>query len=378
MNKANNTARRVCIVCDIWESGGIEAFLYNILTHINTEIFKIDIVTSELRESIFFNDLQNNGIRFFELSGNRYNFRQNFGLFRKHLSTHSYDVIHINAYQATSSYYAKIAKSSGIAFRILHSHNNALKKDLLSTLKLVVHDIYKILYTKYATQWWACSSQAASFMFSKKIINNKLYQIIPNAINLETFRFNPATRNCIREEMDLQDYLVIGHVGRLCKQKNQSFLLDVFQQIKQNHKKSRLLLIGDGADREKLEKKAAMLGITESVRFYGNTDRVSDLLMAMDIFFFPSIFEGFGTAVLEAQASGLPVLCSEQIPKEAIPTRLAHSVSLSLGAGEWAMRGLELYYTHKQDRQYAIDDLYQLGFDIQSLALQIEHSYMDS
>lgn len=281
---------------------------------------EIDLVAACLKESVFTEGLRCRGIRFCELSGNIRNLKANFRMFSDLLRERNYDAVHLNLYQGLSLYYAVLAEKAGVPIRIAHSHNTALRKSSGRALKLLLHKAGRAMFTRAATELWACSSAAAEFLFDPQVMEERGYRFIPNGIETQRFRFDPVVREQVRAELGLMNSFVIGNVGRLCYQKNQDFLLDVFAEVLKRKPDSRLLLVGEGEDEDKLKKKAQRLGLAEKVLFYGTTDRVERLYWAIDVFAFPSRFEGLGIAAVEAQAAGLPVVCSEQVPEEALLT----------------------------------------------------------
>lgn len=321
--------RKICIYCETWESGGIESFLHNVLCHMDLSDLEVDIVVACLRPSIFTESLEKLGVQFIELSGNPRKIFENRRKIKRLLREKRYDVLHLNAFQGLQLSLLRAAKRAGIPVRIAHSHNTALRQSATRWLKMPVHRLSSMLFSDSATDLWACSSDAASFMFPRHVLQKKSWQFIPNGIDLERFRFDAQQRGEVRRELGVSDCFVIGSVGRLCYQKNQAFLLDVFAALMKQRPNSRLLLVGEGEDRQQLEEKAAKLGIADSVIFYGVTDHVERLLWAMDAFAFPSRFEGLSIAAVEAQAAGLPVLCSEHIPSETLLTPQAIRVPLS-------------------------------------------------
>lgn len=310
--------RKICIYCETWESGGIESFLHNVLCHMDLANLDIDIVVACLRPSIFTEPLEKLGIQFVELSGNPRKIADNRQKFKRLLREKQYDVLHLNAFQGLQLSLLRTAKRAGVPVRIAHSHNTALRKSKTWRLKMLVHRASSLLFSDNATDLWACSSDAARFMFPHRVLQNKAWRFIPNGIDLERFRFDAQQREEARRELGVSDCFVVGNVGRLCYQKNQEFLLDVFAVLIKQRPNSRLLLVGEGEDRQQLMEKAAKLGIVDNVIFYGVTDHVERLLWAMDVFVFPSRFEGLGIAAVEAQAAGLPVVCSEFIPDETL------------------------------------------------------------
>jgi glycosyltransferase involved in cell wall biosynthesis len=328
-------------------------------------------VAEKLSDSIFTQPLRDRGVRFCELSGNTRNIYKNERMFRKLLSERRYDVAHFNLYQGLSLRYVRLARQAGVPVRIAHSHNTDLRKSFTRPLKLWLHTQAKERYTGDATDLWACSGAAAKFLFSQQELDQKGFQFIPNGIDTERFRFDSNVRETVRKELGLTDKFVVGCVGRLCYQKNQTFLLDVFAELLKTHSKSSLLLVGDGELRGVLEEKARRLGIAGNVLFYGTSDHVEQLMWAMDALAFPSLFEGFGIVAIEAQAAGLPVVCSEHIPEEARLT--AAVLPLDAGAPVW---GEALYALNgRADRAFGTEQVKQAGFDIFDVAGMIAEVY---
>ncbi len=373
MLEEGNGKRRVCIFCERWESGGIESFLRNVLNHADISELDIDIVAAEIKESVFTKPLQELGVRFVELSGNQRKLASNYRKFRKLLNERKYDAVHVNAFQALSLYYLYLAQQAGVPVRIAHSHNTALRKSLAKELKLFVHRRARIKFTRFSTELWACSKAAAMFLFSPKELEKRGFRFIPNGIDTDRFRFDPGVRLQIRNELHVNDRWVIGSVGRLCEQKNQSFLMDVFAEIKKRRKDSVLLLVGEGSDRHMLEEKAACLKISDSVIFYGTSDKVERLLWAMDVFVLPSLFEGLPVSLVEAQAAGLPVVCSDGITDEAYLTEPLKALDLNAGAAAWAgqISGLGL-----GERAAYAEYISKAGFDIRDVAQLVKAGWM--
>lgn len=357
--------RRLCLFCETWASGGIESFLFNVLTHADLTGLEVDLVAAQIADSVFAQPLEALGVRFVELSGSVRKVGENHRRFRQLLEQWRYDVVWVNAYQALSLAYLRLAKEAAIPVRIAHSHNTALRKSLTRPLKLALHRWSRLRFGACATHRWACSTPAARFLFG-----GRDFRFIPNGIDTARFRFDPQLRQQVRRELGWENTLVMGNVGRLCYQKNQDFLLDVFSAVHKARPDSRLLLVGRGDDRPALEKKARSLGLENAVCFYGVTDQVEQLFWAMDLFLFPSRFEGLGIVAVEAQASGLPVLCSTQVPPEAAVTDRVSRLELRAGPGPWARQALDTQPVI--DRDAAADQVAAAGFEVRSVAAEIE------
>lgn len=367
--------KRVCCFCETWESGGIESFLCNVLSRMDFSQLEVDLVAAEIRESIFTAELQRQGVRFYELSGNQRNLFRNWPAFLALLRERKYDVIHFNVFQGLSLFYVHLARQAGIPVRIAHSHNTALRKSRTRCLKQRVHLLGRAFFSGEATAWWACSAAAASFMFSQGVLTHQGFRLIPNGIETERFRFHGGERAQVREELGLSRAFVIGHVGRLCQQKNQIFLLDIFSELVKRRPESRLLLAGTGELEPLLRKRSSELGIAEQVIFFGVTDKIERLLWAMDAFVFPSLFEGLGIAVVEAQAAGLPVFCSEHVPEEARVTSQFHTIRLCESPLRWA-DALLAASIPDTDRAAGADQVREAGFEIDDVAREIQEAYL--
>jgi len=231
---------------------------------------------------------------------------------------HEYDVLWDNECMFNDMTPLKLAKEFGIPVRIAHSHNpQNMDLSLRGRGQEVLHRTQRPRLGKYANALWACSEHSARWACPAMDIP---HAIIANAIDVRAFRHNRRVRQEVRDQYDLADCLVVGHVGRLQYQKNQGFLLEAFARLKVREPRARLVLAGDGPDLTDLEAKAVSLGIAHDVLFLGVRDDVPRLMQAFDIFAMPSHFEGLGMAALEAQAAGLPCVLSDAVPREAAVT----------------------------------------------------------
>ena len=363
--------KKVCIYCEKWGSGGIESFIVNTLEHMDRTSIKIDIVVACIISDLFINRLNDMQISIHELSGQTCDFFGNYRKFCDELKTKKYDVVHINAYVATTSLFAVAAQQRGVKKVIIHSHNSNLRKSWLRPLKLVVHNICKHSLMYCATDFWACSRKAEEFMFPKSV-NNKEVAIVPNGIDTERFAFNEQIRTQERKRLGVTGKIVIGNIGRISDQKNQEFLIDIFESIHRKAEDTVLLVIGDG-DIGELKAKVTLAGITDEVIFYGPSSHVESLLNAMDIFVFPSKFEGFGIVAVEAQCNGLNTFCSSAVPGDVSITSLCHKIPLTLNAAEWAEHILNSNIRINRDG-YA-KQVKESGYDIVQTSKWIQCEY---
>ena len=362
--------RKICVFCETWGSGGIESFLHNVLLCMDLTGLEIDIVAEMIGESLFTDHLRDAGVRFVELSGSIRKPLSNFRAFRSLLRRRKYDAVHLNIYQGMSLYYARLAQKAGVPVRIAHSHNSALRKSAARLIKQGIHRFFSLRCTDSATDLWACSHEAAAFMFPREALRTRGHRFIPNGIDTARFRFRGDVREQIREELGLEGAFVVGHVGRLCYQKNQRFLLSMLPALLRLRPESRLLLVGEGEDLDGLRRYAGELGISDKVIFYGVSGQVETLLWAMDAFALPSRFEGLCIVAVEAQAAGLPLLCSEGVTKEAGITALARWEPLDPELWAKVLAG-----TPDAERQSSADSVREAGFDVARVGKSIEEAY---
>lgn len=222
----------------------------------------------------------------------------------------NYDVVHSNM-NTLSVFTLRAAKMAGIPVRIAHSHSTANRKEWKKTFaKNLLRPFSKV----YATHYCACSEIAGRWLFGNRTFDRGEVIIINNAIDLDRFKFNVEIRQKLRDRLKVSDELVVGHIGRFCQQKNQLFLLNVFQELLKVKPSSKLLLIGNGEMDDELKFKAYEMNLSGSVIFAGVKRLPEDYYQAMDCFVLPSLYEGLGMVAVEAQVSGLPCIVSNNVP----------------------------------------------------------------
>jgi len=293
---------------------------------------------------------------------------------KKFFSSNSknYCAIWVNFCNLSNLDYLKYAKRYNIRKRIIHSHNS---KNMYSKILGLVHIINKQFVEKYATDFWACTEMAGHWFFNKSIYKNHDVKIINNAIDVEKFRFNTNTKELYLNKLKLKDKLVIGHVGRFQLQKNHDFLIDIFYEVYKKNSNVNLLLVGQGVEKERIEKKVKNLNLESNVQFLGVRDDVPNIMKSIDLFLFPSLFEGLGLVLIEAQASGIPVIASgDFIPHEVKMSDNFEFLSLKQDPKIWADKVLEyIYIANKSDANIKI--IRQKGYDIKIEAKKIQNFF---
>ena len=256
-------------------------------------------------------------------------------------------------------------------FDILASKSGGAKKicvrscNASSSESKVQHIIFKILrpfFNRFIDVKIAPSCLAAEYTFGKKAVKKNEVIFLHNAVDLDVYYYNEEGRKKIREEFNIDSQqLVIGHIGRFNNQKNHSFLLDIFKEINNYNSSSVLILVGTGENKQQIISKIKKLGLDNSVILTGIRSDVTDLLSAMDVFIFPSFYEGMPNTIIEAQATGLPCVLSDSITKEAKITNLLHYVSLNETSQEWCKVALNSKVEmRKQPRNNFISNRYNI------------------
>ncbi len=299
-------------------------YLYQDKKRVSMDLMTINPVNDSLRA-----ELERNGNRNYVLSCRNSNPAKYIRKLTKIIKNNHYDVVHVHGNSATMSVELLAAKLGGCKVRIAHSHNTRCNHEKINE---VLMPVFSGLYTDCC----ACSIEAGEFLFG-----DKEYYVMNNGLYFEKYRFNDEVRNKIRSEHGLDGKYVVGHIGRFAPQKNHTFLFDAFSELLKINKDAALLLVGEGELLEDTKAQAAKLGIDDKVIFYGTTDRVYEVVQAMDVFAFPSIFEGLGIVALEAQASGLGCVASTEVPQKAKCVNNMEFLSLTGNERKWAERLLE-------------------------------------
>lgn len=295
-------------------------------------------------------------------------------VFYKYLKLHNYNTVHIHSEVAYKHFlYALAAKIAGVEQIIVHSHSSSIDGNNKG-LKYFCHIILRTLVNKLGTDFLACSEPAAEWMFTKKTLNSSRFRFLHNGIAPNSYKFSMIKRNEKRKDLGITTNVVLGHVGALKKVKNQERILDIIKDI--NDSNYKLILIGDGEDKEKLVKKAKEFGIESQVLFLGSRTDVADLLQAIDVIVFPSFFEGIPMALIEAQATGIPVVASDTINKAIKINSNIRFVSLEEGNSIWIEAIKEVQNNQLEDLGNINVSL--SSYNIESSAEELRKVYMNA
>lgn len=354
----------------ISRNGGVQSVVNNYYNHMNLEENQIDFLTLLPGDKEMEDEWKKRGCNIYKIGGSE---EKNLYLFCKEIEKffqkhHDYDVIH--SHQTNLDlFYLREAKKWKIPVRILHAHSTNCD---ISKFRMLILKLTSKLYANY---FFACSEEAGKFIFGKKIKNDERFYVINNAIDVEKYIYNSKIREEQRNKNNIENNFVIGNVARMVEIKNHEFLLKVFKEILAINKDAKLLLIGNGPLEEKLKKDAKELKIDKNVIFYGVTNKVNDLLQAMDVFILPSLFEGVPLTVIEAAASGTKYVISDKINSHLNKNNLELKISLEETPEFWAKEILEFAtkYTKENQKKLLIDS----KFDINIEANRLEKIYQE-
>ncbi len=267
------------------------------------------------------------------------------------------------------------ARKSNVKVRVTHSHN--VQSELSpSLLKKAYFTLSAFVIGRYSTEFVACGNDAGIQLFGKKP-----FTVIHNGINIDDFTFSYSSREYYRKKLNIpNDAIVIGHVGRLEPVKNHEFLIDIFYALTKLETNSHLLLIGSGSQQDNIKQKIKALGINKQVSIINKSHEVNKLYSAMDLFAFPSLFEGMPVALVEAQANGLKCLISDEIDKSINLTDNTVFYSLSRTARQWAaklydMKNSDQRTVELKNDSYNISNLVKSTEKLYNLSLSREGRY---
>ena len=316
--------------------GGVEHVAMGYIRQLHTLGFQVDVAVFQNTFSLS-EQVESLGGKVWFLPSRK----EQMAVYRQAVSTifskTTYDAVWCHFSGLTNIDILKAAKKFGVPIRIAHAHTSdfAWGTPLMRYVVPVLHKQNQRIIHRFATHFFACSQKAASFMFGEVL--SARTTMISNAIDVEKFRFDPTKRQTVRQQYGLTDRFVILHVGRMCVAKNQMFLLDVFKYVHHLREEAVLLFVGDGELRKEIETHAMALGVSVAVCFVGETDSAAAFMQAADVFFLPSLTEGFPVTLVEAQAAGLPCVVSKQaVSQEADILQRMRFVSLDAPVQQWA------------------------------------------
>lgn len=361
---------RVLQVYPQMNNAGTERVIFNWYENIDIEQVQFDFLvekSGELDEKI---KQMGGKIHYLYKKSNKEYYSAVIQFFSEHPE---YKVVHTHTHDRMGLV-LKAAKKSGVPCRIAHSHN--ARNDLPKVLAFV-KGLDSIPIEKAATHFFACSNNAAKWLFPHKV---KECKVLYNGIRLEEYLFNEDNRQKVREALGIsKDTFVMIHVGRFARQKNHEYLVKILEEYgKKDLSNWKILFVGEGPLEEDIQKQIHKIGLFEHAMFLGSRKDVSELYSVADMFVFPSLHEGLGIVVIEAQTSGLPCIVSDAVPPEAdMGVGLLNTLCLQDSLEKWC----EMIAEKKQDvtsRESQKSEILEGKYNIKKIAAQIQQFYQEN
>lgn len=347
--------------------GGIETYLYKLYRNIDKGKYHFDFIDTNIEKACYYDEFIKMGCKFFKIVPRKISFSRNRKELNSLFQSNRFDILHCHMNTLSDIEPIKAALKNNCAV-ILHSRSAGLPKSLLTKL---LHYINTFFIPKNHIKMIAVSNIAGILLFGR----NSSFSIINNGIETDRFIFNEKKRMIIRSEFRQEDRYIVGHVGSLSYSKNHKFIISVFQKLLQKKSNAVLWLIGSGPLESDIRKRIFDLGLNDQVYLFGNKSNIPDLLSAMDAFIFPSLYEGFPNAVLEAQTSGLPCVISDTITNEVVITENCIQLPLSLSAENWADK--LIVSTSIMKREQGVRIIKEAGLSVEDEIIKIEKIYSD-
>lgn len=307
--------------------GGIETFIYKLSKNIDRKEYQFDFLVIGASNPCFYEELLQMGCNFYKIASRRENPIKNHLQLKKVLEEGNYDVLH--CHMNSLSYITPILLGlKSVPKVIVHSHNSQCNKKKSAFM----HKINAMRLPMSKLELLAVSDVAGAWMFGQSD-----YMIVNNGVDESEFVFNSDFREKIREKHEIKpEEKIILHVGAFREQKNHDFIIDVFYEVNNMDSNYKLFLLGEGSLQEEIREKVKSLGLEGSVSFLGTQTNTAAFLSAADVFLFPSLYEGFPIALIEAECNGLKSIVANTISEEAIIPEMCQVLSLNDGVDKWA------------------------------------------
>ncbi len=362
---------RVAEIVGKYIGGGVESVVLNYFKFINKEKIQFDFICDSDSTDIPYDEIESLGGRVILIPPYQKIFKYQKEL-KKILKDNNYKIVHSHI-NALSIFPLRAAKKVGVPIRIAHSHSTSNKKEWKKNL---VKNILKPFSKVYANKYMCCSELAGRWLFGNKEYDNGTVYLLNNAIDLDKYKYDEKIRNSKRKELKIKpSTFVVGHIGRFVEQKNHRFLIDIFNEIYKKNNDSILLLAGQGPLMDEIKEKVHNLGLDDNVQFLGQRNDANELYQAFDVFLLPSLYEGLPVVGVEAQASGLLCLFSDDMTKETKVLDSTIFMSLNNSADEWADMVLKSF--KKFNRKDTRKEISNNNFNIKVESSKLESYYLN-
>lgn len=355
-------AKKILFILNSLNCGGEENYVMNLYRQLKCREnrnghmeFSFLVCGSIEQKQYFEQEILNNGDKVYKVSGKFKHPVQNFLEIYHIVKDNKFEVVHRHSDNSLMVLDLWAAAAGGAKCLIAHSHTSSIGK------YKIIHYIFRPFLNCCADYRYACSKVAGEWMYG-----TQKFRIAKNGIDIKKFLPNHKKRAEVRNRLGITNQVLLGHVGRFDKVKNHAFLIDIIRCLSRTEKDYRLLLIGIGGLEKDIREKVKAYGLQKKVIFAGQQKDIGLWLQAVDVFVFPSIYEGLPLSLIEAQASGTVCLVSDAVSSEASVTSLLEFLPLNAGARSWAERVEELAMECKKSDKSA--EITRAGYDIRTVA----------
>lgn len=341
--------KKILLIAPVLDIGGAEKVVRDIAWYADPNQFEVHLLILREKVGLYEQQLLEKGCKSFHVPEPSENYAAYFRSLLRLMRQERYHAVHVHT-MFSAGWAMLAAKIAGVPVRVCHAHS-ALT-DRKSLVKTVYETVMRGLILTCSTDLVACGVKAGQRLYGEKVFAEK-GQLVLNGIDVPAFAYCSENRNAIRQQLCMENSWVIGHAGHLAEVKNQSFLLKLMPLLLEKRPNAHLLLLGEGPDRPMLEKKIRDMGLKDHVTMTGNVTNVAAYLSAMDVFVFPSLYEGLPLSILEVQANGLPCVISDRVPEDVFLTELIHPLSLEAPLERWRdeILGAERQQPERYNRQ---------------------------
>lgn len=360
--------RKVLMIMNSLNCGGEENFVMNLYRCLDMDKLQVDFLTSDTNEIQFFeNEITEKGGTIYKVPGKNKHPITTLLIIYQIIKREKYNVVHRHSDNSLMALDLCAAAIAGANVRIAHSHTS----DISSTKMKILHYLFRPLLNFIATTKYACGVDAGKWLFG-----NHTFKVIKNGIHVKQFMYDCQMRVKMRERIRVsENTILLGHVGRFEGVKNHMFLVSVLEALSQKYTEDfRLILVGDGQLKERIKQIVYEKKLKDQVYFVDRCNNVNEWLQAIDLFVFPSLYEGLPLSLIEAQASGTRCLVSSSVTSQVKVTPLVEFMSLDEGAERWGERIYEMSL-EREKIQDAAKMVIESGYDIRQIATEFETIY---
>lgn len=361
-----NEKIKVAMVTNHFGITGIGTVIMNYCKSLDKSKYDLTILAGQPIAEKYEKECRENGINLVALPSRHGSPMKHYVALWRALKKENYDIVHDHGNSSMMAVELTIAKLAGVKNRIAHSHNSTCPNMRVHRL---LNPYFRTIYTKAL----ACGQLAGDWLFGE---GN--FEVLPNGFHTENFAFSKENRDAIRTELGVENQLLIGHIGRINEQKNQEYLLEIFKDVAAMRNDTILLMVGTGPDEEKIKARVQEHPYKDRIILYGETDNPTAFYSAMDVFVFPSRYEGLPVVLLEAQISGLPCIVSDKVTRE-VDLGDINWKSIDDDPKQWANAMFSVEYRSEEERTaYREKHLERIQrYDITQSVKQLDRIYTD-